>query len=236
MGFTTGNLLTMPNLLGNEALSQEFLLRYKAGLLCRFTLSDKFKLPRPFPKIKKGMVALDYGFNVVAKGYYYTFQEFEKTQEIWSLEIPLLLTMYDRDDRWLKRKHRRKGYATFARMGPKLIFEIPGSSPGTITRDNLRLTESGKLGGFNLMWSVGGGFLQNTKKGNTFSFHISGNIGFFSAADLDIEYADEIGILDNFNIDYKGSYVETALIYLFDPRNIFKIKEVEAPIIYNPRY
>ena len=236
MGFTTGNLITLPNSSENASLSQGILIRYKAGILCRSTLTEKLKLPPPFPKVKKGVAALDYGFSVVAKGYYYSFKNFENTQDHWSLEIPVLLTLYDKNDRWLARKYRRKGISTFARFGPKLVFEVPAQTSRLLQQNEFLLRESGSHGGFNIFWNVGGGIMRNTKKGNCFAFHISGNIGFITITDVALEYADDIGLLDQLGFRNKGSYIETSMIYLFNLREVFKGKGVPPPVIYGPRY
>lgn len=235
-GFITSNLLTFISGSTHEQLVPGTLLRYKAGLLFRSRLTDKLKLPKPFPKPKKGVAALDYGLSFVANGYNFRYRGFEQYGDQWQIELPVLLVLYDRSDFWLPRKMRRKGYATFARCGFKANYLFRGRQSSQVETSTAKLTHTSQYGGLNFYSSVGAGLLRTNSKGHTFSISISGNIGWLSKTAIDIEYQNQNGTLEEVSANSNGSYLAIETIYLFDKKENKKSKGIPPPLIFNPRY
>jgi len=148
----------------------------------------------------------------------------------------VLLVLYDRNDFWLPRKMRRKGYATFARFGVKSSYLFPGKTNSQLESNTARLEQSSEYGGFNFFWSVGGGLLRTNEAGHTFSLGISGNVGWFPKTQVTIDYQDQSGILEQTVVKYSGFYLAIECLYLFNRRNDKKSIGKIPPLIYNPRY
>lgn len=235
-GVATGNLLTIANAGFDENLSSGNLIRYKAGVLFRTRLKEKFKLPKPFPQPKKGVIALDYGIGFVANGYSYQYRGLEHFRDQLAIEVPLLLVLYDKSDFWMSRKNRRKGLATFARMGFRFSYLIHGQAAYLISNDQARLQEQGEYGGFNFYWSVGGGLLRTTKSGRTCSVSISGNIGWIRQTNLMLNYEDHAGRREEVNFTSNNSYLDIEAIYLFSRPTPFSNLGKTPKVIYNPRF
>lgn len=236
-GIQLGNQVSLPAVGSAEQFEGQLLLRYSFGFLGRTILNDHLKL-RFIADVRKGVMAFDYGLQFVLNGYQYQLGEIATTTEQLSLEVPLLITLYDERNVFLPRKLTRKGITTFARLGFKPTFSLQAAKDKEITQDNETLREEVDTRLFNLLWSFGAGILQNHKNGNTTFYEIGVNLGLLRRNKGQVEYIDiSSSSSESYSFANSGSYVSANMIYLF------KFKPWRAndkrplpPVIYNPRF
>ncbi len=236
-GIQLGNQVSLPAVGNAEEFDGQLLLRYSFGFLGRTILNDHLKL-RFIADVRKGVMAFDYGLQFVLNGYQYQLGEMAATTEQFSLEIPLLIALYDERNIFLPRKLTRRGITTFARMGFKPTISLQAAKNKEITRANEIIREEVDTRFFNLLWSFAAGIVQNRKNGNTTFFEIGANLGLLRRNTGQVEYINNsTATSESYSFANSGSYVSANMIYLFK----FKPwrsndKRPLPPVIYNPRF
>lgn len=236
-GIQLGNQVSLPAVGNAEEFDGQLLLRYSFGFLGRTILNDHLKL-RFIADMRKGVMAFDYGLQFVLNGYQYQLGEIATTTEQFSMEIPLLIALYDERNIFLPRKLTRKGITTFARMGFKPTFSLQAAKDKEIVRANEILREEVDTQFFNLLWSFAAGIVQNRKNGNTTFFEIGVNLGLLQRNKGQVEYIDNGSrSSESFSFANSGSYVSANMIYLFKFRP-WRVNDKRPlpPVIYNPRF
>lgn len=236
-GIQLGNQVSLPAVGNAEEFDGQLLLRYSFGFLGRTILNDHLKL-RFIADVRKGVMAFDYGLQFVLNGYQYQLGEIATTTEQFSMEIPLLIALYDERNVFLPRKMTRKGITTFTRLGFKPTFSLQAAKNKEIVRANETLREEVNTQFFNLLWSFAAGIVQNRKNGNTTFFEIGVNLGLLQRNKGQVEYMNTSSSSSaSFSFANSGSYVSANMIYLFkfSPWRA-KDKRPLPPVIYNPRF
>jgi len=93
-GLQLGNNVSLPSDNPSDVLNEELLLRYSVGLVGRILLKEnlKFKILAP---VKKGEISLDYGLNLVFKGYNYNLRSINAFTDEITLELPIQIAFQD---------------------------------------------------------------------------------------------------------------------------------------------
>ena len=241
-GIQTGNLLSLPSFNStNDNYRDISLLRSSAGLVARRTIKKlKRNSKKSFTTAQQGVFALDFGLNGVWSGYHYQFGEVIGTTNLISWEVPIMFVGYDKKNVFLPRKWHRKGITTYSRFGPKLGFTTKKTIRKTVTKGGAEVSESIDIGGYNFLWSIGGGIIKNHKSGNSSMFEINWTQGFINTANGSLEYNDGTTlnpVAQDFG--WKGSYISLNTIFLFNFKNWKYLpigKGKLDKVIYNPRY
>jgi len=235
-GIQSGNHLSLPAGTDSEVFKGKSLLRYSIGVMARRVLKRGMKANIVAP-LRRGVLALDFGVNMVFKGYNYQFKDFETYTDQVEFEFPILLVLYDERNVFVPRKWYRKGLSTYTRMGLIPSYLPQKKVEKTLTLANETLTENTVAGGFNILMTIRGGILQNHKNGNSTSLELGGNVSFISKTNGQLVHKDANGqVLDEGLFFSTGTYISLNLVYLFQvkkPRRHYNRKP--PPIIYNPR-
>ncbi|MEO1628962.1 MAG: hypothetical protein AAFV25_27695, partial [Bacteroidota bacterium] len=176
IGLQVGNNLSLPNARASSLFQEQFLLRYSIGVLGRRKLKKGFDFDFMNHR-NKGAIAIDYGLQVIFKGYNYRFGQISSFTDQIRLEIPLHLALYNERNVFLPRKWWRKGIAAYSRLGFKLELSKRQEHRKTSRRGSERVDEHMLQKPLNVLWSMSIGLLQNFKNGRSTSFEISGNLG-----------------------------------------------------------
>ena len=237
IGLQLGNHLSLPSQSSNEAFQGQWLLRYSAGIIGRTVLKDNITIDI-LAGVRKGVMTLDYGLQMVLSGYNYQLGAVQSTTEGLYIEAPLLICLYDTKNIFLPRKMLRRGLTTFVRAG----FKIGITTNRQLTKENIqngeRVIETIQQRPFQLLGTYGLGLVHNRKNGNKSFFELAINLALLRTANGQLAYTDSSGITQSNEIRYGGSYLSANVAFML-PQQTFrwlrwgKIKR--APIIYNPR-
>ena len=235
-GIQSGNHLSLPAGTDSEAFKGKSLLRYSIGVMARRVLKRGMKANIIAP-LRRGVIALDLGINMVFKGYNYQFNDFETYTDQVEFEFPILLILYDERNIFVPRKWYRKGLSTYSRMGIIPSYLPRRKLEKTLRLDNETLIENTVAGGFDILMTVRGGLLQNHKNGNSTALELGGNVSFISKTKGQLVHQDANGqVLDEGLFFSTGTYISLNLVYLFQVKKPGRRSlRRPPPIIYNPR-
>lgn len=235
LGVNLGNHLSYANFEQNDDLIASPLLRYSAGILGRYKLKTGFKRKgfHWLPPIKKGVIALDFGANVVFTGYDYQLSTLATFQDQIMIEFPLMISSWDERSVLFKKRWQRKGNTVYSRIGLKPSFLIKNNIEKSLESIEGNLKETVDFGGFNLAGSLSFGMMHTTKKHRSMMVELNLNIGFFSTTKGMINYQLANGTRQNLSFSSNGHYIALKTIYLFKS-DIYRI--VPTRVIYHPRF
>lgn len=237
IGLQLGNHLSLPSQSSNEAFQGQWLLRYSAGILGRTVLKDNIKLDI-LGGVRKGVLSLDYGLQLVFNGYDYRLGAVHSTTEGLYLELPLLLCLYDTRNIFLPRKMLRRGLTTFVRGGFKLGFSTRPAVNKERFQGGERVVENVRQSPVQVLANYGIGIVHNRKNGNASFFEIAINLALLRTARGRISYTGSNGVIQNHDLRFGGSYVSANVAFML-PHRVFKElrwgKPKPVPIIYNPK-
>lgn len=237
IGLQLGNHLSLPSQSDNEAFQGQWLLRYSAGILGRTVIKDNIKLDI-LGGVRKGVLSLDYGMQLVFNGYDYRLGAVHSTTEGLYLELPLLLCLYDTKNVFLPRKMLRRGLTTFVRGGFKLGFSTHREINNIRFQDGERIVERLKQRPIQVLASYGVGLVHNRKNGNASFFEIAINLALLRTARGRISYTAPNGVIQNDDIRLGGSYISANVAFMLPQRTFRWLKwtKTKRPsIIYHPR-
>lgn len=237
IGLQLGNHLSLPSQSSNEDFQGQWLLRYSAGILGRTVLKENIKLDI-LAGVRKGVLTLDYGLQMVFSGYNYQLGAVHSTTEGLYLEVPLLVCLYDTRNIFLPRKMLRRGLTTFVRGGFKVGFSTYQQVNKENLQDGERVVEDLRQRPVQILASYGLGLVHNRKNGNRSFFELAINLALLRTASGRISYTDANGITANNDIRFGGSYLSANVAFML-PQTAFRWlrwgKTRPTPIIYNPR-
>lgn len=237
IGVQLGNHLSLPSQSSNEAFQGQWLLRYSAGVLGRTVLKENIKIDI-LGGVRKGVLTLDYGLQMVFSGYNYQLGAVQSTTEGLYLEIPFLVCLYDTRNIFLPRKMLRRGLTTFVRGGFKLGFTTNRQVNKERFQNGERIVEALQQRPMQLLASYGLGLVHNRKNGNKSFFELAINLALVRTASGRISHTDANGITQNNDLRFGGSYLSANVAFML-PQRAFRWlrwgKTRPAPIIYNPR-
>lgn len=237
IGIQLGNHVSLPSQSSNEAFQGQWLLRYSAGIIGRTVLKQNIKLDL-LADVRRGVLTLDYGLQMIFSGYNYQLGAVESTQEGLYLEVPLLLCLYDTRNIFLPRKMLRRGLTTFVRGGFKLGFSTNRQVKSENFQNGERVVEDLQQRPIQLLASYGLGLVHNRKNGNKSFLELAINLALLRTASGRLSYTNANGITQNNDIRFGGSYLSANAAFML-PQSAFRWlrwgKTRPAPIIYNPR-
>lgn len=237
IGVQVGNHLSLPSQSSNEAFQGQWLLRYSAGIIGRTVLKKDIRLDI-LAGVRKGVLTLDYGLQMVFNGYNYQLGAVQSTTEGLFLEVPLMVCLYDTRNIFLPRKMLRRGLTTFVRGGVKFGFSTKRQVNAESFQDGERVVENLEQRPVQLLASYGLGLVHNRKNGNRSFFELAVNLALLRTASGRISYTDTNGITQDNDIRFGGSYLSANVAFML-PQRAFRWlrwgKTRPAPIIYNPR-
>ncbi|MBX2875126.1 MAG: hypothetical protein KTR30_23585 [Saprospiraceae bacterium] len=237
IGLQLGNHLSLPSQSSNAEFQGQWLLRYSAGILGRTVLKENIKIDI-LAGVRRGVLTVDYGLQMVFNGYNYQLGALDATTEGLYLELPLLFCLYDTRNIFLPRKMLRRGLTTFVRGG----FKIGFSTNRQVNRERFQNGESVmedlQQRPVQVLASYGLGLVHNRKNGNRSFFELAINLALLRTATGRISYTDAGGKTQNSDIRFGGSYLSANVAFML-PQKAFKWlrwgKTRPSPIIYNPR-
>lgn len=236
-GIQVGNTISLPRETNTDFFNDRLLLRYSIGVLGRKRIVENIK-GRFIAPLRKGAIELDYGLNLVFKGFDYKFGNTASSGDQISLEFPLLLNFFDERNVFMSRRQLRKGINTFMRIGIKPSYSFNRQFVNTIINDEELVIENLSERPFNLIGVLGGGLMQRMKNGGLAFFELSINLGLLKSMKGEIKYEKGAGQITE-EIIYRdnGSYIALNVAYFLNRKDSEKSKRKELPpIIYNPRY
>ncbi|MEL6657159.1 MAG: hypothetical protein AAFP77_00930 [Bacteroidota bacterium] len=236
-GIQAGNTLSLPRGTDAEFFDDRVLLRNSIGFLARTRIADNLK-GRFITPLRKGVIELDYGLNVVWNGFDYRFGNINSSGEQVNFEFPLLLHLYDERNVFMPLRQLRKGVNTFVRAGFKATYASRRSHEQLIIQDNELVRANLRVRPFNLVGSYSVGLMRRMRNGRVMLFEVSANFGLFRATEGDITYELANGQFTE-SVPYRdnGSYLALNIAYFWKrkksnrPRNPKRL----PPIIYHPR-
>ncbi len=239
IGIQTGNNLSIPGNSNEDGLNETFLLRYSIGFLASTTFVEgaDFIYLNMLP-VRDGIFTFDYGLNFVFNGYHYEFEDFVITYDNLSIEIPLLVNFYDQKSVFSPRGWRRKGMASFGRLGLKTSFNLGNNRNQELTDSNGSFREALSYRKFNVLSSLSLGILQSRKNGNKAGVEIAANVGLLNLVEGKVEWlSSQSGNFSETSFLDKGSYISINAFYLFDAYSFLASKfGKEEPVLFNPRF
>ncbi|MEL7252413.1 MAG: hypothetical protein AAFO03_28645 [Bacteroidota bacterium] len=235
-GIQAGNTLSLPRGTDSEFFDDRVLLRNSIGFLVRTKLADNLKGKFIAP-MRKGVIELDYGLNVVWNGFDYRFGTIHSSGEQVNFEFPLLLHLYDERNVFLPLRQLRKGINTFVRAGIKATYASRRTHEQLIMQDNELVRASLRVRPFNLIGSYSVGLMRRMRNGRVMLFEISANFGLFRATEGDITYELANGqFTDSVSFRDNGSYLALNIAYFWKRKKSNRPRNPKLPpIIYHPR-
>ena len=237
IGLQLGNHLSLPSQSSNEAFQGQWLLRYSAGILGRTVLKEDIKIDI-LAGVRRCVLTLDYGLQMVFSGYHYQLGAVQSTTEGLYLEVPLLVCLYDTRNIFLPRKMLSRGLTTFVRGGVQVGFSTNRQLNKERFQNGEMVVEELQQRPIQLLASYGLGLVHNRKNGNRSFFELAINLALLRTAAGRISYTGANGITQNNDIRYGGSYLSANVAFML-PQSAFRWmrwgKTRPAPIIYNPR-
>ncbi len=237
IGLQLGNHVSLPSQSSNEAFQGQWLLRYSAGVLSRTVLKENIKIDI-LAGVRRGVLTLDYGLQMVFSGYNYQLGAVQSTTEGVYLEVPLLVCLYDTRNIFLPRKMLRRGLTTFVRGGFKFGFSTNHQVNKESFQSGERVIEELQQRPLQILASYGLGLVHNRKNGNRSFFELAINLALLRTASGHISYTDSSGITQDNDIRYGGSYLSANVAFMLPSRAFRWLrwgKTKPTPIIYNPR-
>jgi len=236
-GIQTGNNLSFPGENSAPHFNEGFLLRYSIGFIGRQVLKENIRFQLIAP-VRKGELSLDYGLNLVFKGYDYQLESVNAFRDEITLEVPVQFFLQDKRNVFLPRKWHQKGIGSFARIGFKGIYRLNKGNTKVELKSSERLTENLSEKKFNFISKMGGGIIKNHKNGNITMFEIVMNLGWFANKSGTISYENsDTQVLREISFSDNGSYLSLNMVYLFDWQRFKKKKnKSELPVIFCPRF
>ena len=237
IGIQLGNNLSIPNGSSGVNFKEDYLLRYSVGIVGRQILAEKLKFGF-ISQTRKAEISLDYGLNLVFKGYNYKLENLEAQREEMAIEIPIQICLQDKRNVFIPRKLLRKGITTFFRLGFKGIYNPDWQRTKVKAQQNERLEETLNEKKFNVMGTMGGGIIRNHKNGRVTMFEIAINIGLFKAKNGKILYRNlDTQLIREASFQDNGNYLSMNMTYLFNrPKLDILTKVKNEPIIFSPRF
>ena len=240
LGIQASNLFTFTFNNEEDFFKSNGIIRYSIGGFFRKTLGRGIRVPKIFNSgPRSGVIAFDYGVNLVFKGYEFQAGKILNTSDQLSVEFPLLLVFYDRKNVFMPRKWYRKGIAGYGRMGlkPSYLFN-QNYSVNTANGNNEFLEEQTQSGGLNILWKLGMGILKQKKNGPISFLEFSANIGFIVRSETELAYEDTSNNISRATtIKSNGTYFDLKVGYIFYTlKPSIQNRGEKTPLIYNPRF